>query len=614
MAKKNSVGKTAMWGLMGLLFVGLGGFGAVNLSGNLRTIGSVGDKPISVDTYARQIQQELRAISAQTGSAMSFAQAQQLGLDRAVLQRLMRDRALDHEATQMGLSIGDTILRDRILEISSFQGVDGKFDRDGYAQALRSAGLNESEFETNLREETARQLLQGAILSGVEMPAAYSETLVAYVSEARDFTWVLLDETSLETPIADPDEATLKAYFDANADTFVLPATKKITYAWLNPTDIIDQVEMPEDELRAEYESRAEQYNQPERRLVERLVFADQATADQAAAALEVGGTTFEALVLDRGLSLSDVDMGDVDLADLGAAGEAVFGADVGTVVGPADSDLGPALFRVNAVLPEQNVTFVEAEPELRDALAADRAVRIVEAQAEDFDDRLAGGATLEQLAEETDMVLGQIDWTVDSSDGHAAYEGFREAAATVTDADFPKVSQLGDGGIFALRLDEALPERPATYADVADQVAERWRAEQIVSGLRVQADAAKTQAETGSTFASLGLSERVAKAQTRNAFLSATPTGFTGEVFEMAVGDVRIMEGEDTVVLVRLDAITAADSDNAQAQALLTGLREQQNQALARGLFDIFSDDALLRAGQNIDPRAVNAVNVSFQ
>lgn len=614
MAKKNSVGKTAMWGLMGLLFVGLGGFGAVNLSGNLRTIGSVGDKPISVDTYARQIQQELRAISAQTGSAMSFAQAQQLGLDRAVLQRLMRDRALDHEATQMGLSIGDTILRDRILEISSFQGVDGKFDRDGYAQALRSAGLNESEFETNLREETARQLLQGAILSGVEMPAAYSETLVAYVSEARDFTWVLLDETSLETPIADPDEATLKAYFDANADTFVLPATKKITYAWLNPTDIIDQVEMPEDELRAEYESRAEQYNQPERRLVERLVFADQATADQAAAALEVGGTTFEALVLDRGLSLSDVDMGDVDLADLGAAGEAVFGADVGTVVGPADSDLGPALFRVNAVLPEQNVTFVEAEPELRDALAADRAVRIVEAQAEDFDDRLAGGATLEQLAEETDMVLGQIDWTVDSSDGHAAYEGFREAAATVTDADFPKVSQLGDGGIFALRLDEALPERPATYADVADQVAERWRAEQIVSGLRVQADAAKTQAETGSTFASLGLSERVAKAQTRDAFLSATPTGFTGEVFEMAVGDVRIMEGEDTVVLVRLDAITAADSDNAQTQALLTGLREQQNQALARGLFDIFSDDALLRAGQNIDPRAVNAVNVSFQ
>ena len=322
MAKKSSVGKTAMWGLMGLLFLGLGGFGAVNLSGNIRTIGSVGDKPISVDTYARQMQQELRAISQQTGSAMSFAQAQQLGLDTAVLQRLMRERALDHEATQMGLSIGDEVLRDRILEIPSFQGVDGNFDRDGYAQALRSAGLNEAEFETSLREETARQLLQGAILSGVEMPAAYAETLVAYVGETRNFTWALLDESALDAPVVEPDEATLRAYFDANADSFVLPATKKITYAWLNPTDILDQVEIPEADLRAEYDARSDQYNQPERRLVERLVFANQEAADQAAAALEVGGTTFEALVQERGLALADVDLGDVDQQALGAAGE----------------------------------------------------------------------------------------------------------------------------------------------------------------------------------------------------------------------------------------------------------------------------------------------------
>ena len=67
---------------------------------------------------------------------MSFAQAQELGLDRAVLQRIMRDRALDHEATQMGLSIGDELVRDRILEIPAFQGIDGEFDRDGYAQSL----------------------------------------------------------------------------------------------------------------------------------------------------------------------------------------------------------------------------------------------------------------------------------------------------------------------------------------------------------------------------------------------------------------------------------------------------------------------------------------------
>ncbi|MEH6522106.1 peptidylprolyl isomerase [Sulfitobacter sp.] len=613
MAKKSNVGKTAMWGLMGLLFIGLGGFGAVNLSGNIRTIGTVGDKSIAVDTYARQIQQELNAISRQTGSAMSFQQAQALGLDRAVLQRIMRDRALDHEATQMGLSIGDELLRDRILQIPAFQGIDGSFDRDGYAQSLRSAGLNEAEFETNLREESSRQLLQGAVLSGVEMPAVYAETLVAYVSQERAFTWVLFDEATLETPIQDADEATLKTYFEANADDFVLPASKKITFAWLNPTDIIDQVELPEEDLRKEYDARADQYNQSERRLTERLVFGDQASADQAAAALEVGGTTFEALVLERGLALSDIDLGDVDEASLGAAGAPVFSAEVGDVVGPAPSNLGPALFRVNAVLPAQNITFEQAEPQLRDALAADRAIRIVEAQAEDFDDRLAGGSTLEELAEQTDMVLGQIDWTAESSDTIAAYEGFRSAAASVSQGDFPKIDQLDDGGIFALRLDEALPERPASYEDVTEEVAARWRAEQIVTQLRADAEAAKTEAETGTTLPELGLTERVESEQTRSSFIAATPAGFMSNVFEMEVGDIRIIDGAESVVLVRLDAINEAD-DNAQAQELVARLREQQNDALARGLFDIFSDDTLLRAGQNIDPRAISAVNVNFQ
>lgn len=613
MAKKSSISKTAMWIIVGLLFIGLGGFGAVNLSGNIRTIGTVGELPISVDSYAREMQQELRVIGQQTGRAMSFQEAQQIGLDRAVLQRILRDRALDHEAATMGLSIGDETLRDRIVAIPSFQGIDGNFDREGYTQALRQAGLSETEFEIGLREETARQLLQSAVFSGVEMPASYAETLVAYVGETRDFTWALLEESNLEDPVGTPDTDTLQSFFDANADTFVLPASKKITYVWLNPVDIIDEVDLPEADLRAEYEARNDQYNQPERRLIERLVFADQEAADQAAAALEVGGTTFEALVADRGLQLSDVDMGDMGLADLGAAGAPVFEADVGDIVGPAATPLGPALFRVNGVLPAQLISFEDAEPELRDALATDRAIRIVAGQAEDLDDRLAGGATLEQLAQETGMVLGQIDWTVDSTGDIAAYESFREAAASVAQGDFPRIQQLGDGGLFAMRLDEALPERPATYAEVADEVAERWRTNEIVSRLSARAEAAKAALSEGTTLPELGLDARIDTDQTRNSFIKQTPEGFMSTVFDMQSGDIEILQGMETVVLVRLDAINAADQTE-ESENLVARLREQQNQDLARNLFEIYANDTLARAGQAIDQRAISAVNVNFQ
>jgi peptidyl-prolyl cis-trans isomerase D len=163
------------------------------------------------------------------------------------------------------------------------------------------------------------------------------------------------------------------------------------------------------------------------------------------------------------------------------------------------------------------------------------------------------------------------------------------------------------------MRIDEVLPQRPAAYEDVAGQVADRWRAEQIVTGLRSLAQTSQAQMEAGTPLSDLGMNERVETGQIRSGFIAATPRGFMGQVFEMEPGEVRIIEGTENVVLVRLDAINPA-SDTAEAEALVAQLRSQQNEALARGLYEIFAEDALLRAGQNIDPRAVNAVHVNFQ
>ncbi|MEW9920689.1 peptidyl-prolyl cis-trans isomerase [Marimonas sp. MJW-29] len=612
MAKSGGIGKTAMWVLMGLLILGLGGFGAVNLSGNIRSIGTVGSKSIPVDSYARQLQNEIRAIEQQTGQQLPFARAQEIGLDRAVLQRLVRNRALDHEASEIGLSIGDAALREEILAISAFQGVNGEFDREAYRFALQQGGLSEAEFETSLREEAARTLLQGAILGGVRMPTAYGETLVNYVGEQRSFTWSLLDESTLAAPLPEPTDADLRAFYEANADLFVLPETKRITYALLTPDALVDEIEVPEDELRSEYDARANEYNQPERRLVERLVFSDEAAAEQAAANLEVGGTTFRALVEDRGLSLSDIDLGDVGRLELDAAGEAVFAAEVGAVVGPLPSPLGPALFRVNGILPAQNVSFEEARPALQQELAISRAVRAVEARAEEFDDRLAGGATVEQLAEETQMELGRIDWTPETDEGIAAYNDFREAASALKIGDFPKIEQLDDGGIYAMRLDEELQERPNPFEDARDDVRAAWEEEQVVTALSAQVNDLIGTLVTEGAFEAAGLDAIVETDMTRDAFVDGTPPGFMAEVFELEAGGVAVLPGEGSVVVVRLDEITPA-SEDAQSAALLAQLNAQLNQTLAADLFNIYADDVVRRAGPQVDPRALQAVHVNF-
>lgn len=609
----NTISKTFIWILLALLIVGLAGFGATSLGGNIRTIGSVGDKPISVELYSRTLQEDLRAVSAQAGQNVPFSTAQALGVDRQALARVVTSRALDHETTQLGLSVGDEQLQQQILSMSAFQGINGQFDREAYRFTLENAGLSEAEFEESLREEAARTLVQGAILSGTTVPDSYADTIVAYIGERRNATVARLKAADLTEPVGDPSEAQLKTYYEENIDNYTLPQTKKITYAWLSPNMISDTVEIDESMLQAAYDERDSEFNKPERRLVERLVFGAEEDASSAKAQLEASGTTFEALVEDRGLNLVDIDLGDLSKEELGAAGDAVFAGATGDVVGPLPSGLGPALFRINGILSAQTTTFEDARAQLRDELAADRARRVVEAQMSDIDDLLAGGATLEDLAEETDMELGTIDWTTEAEDGLAAYEAFRDVARSVTDEDFPEVEILEDGGIFALRLDETLEQRPQPLDEITERVTAGWRTAATLDALRAEAEALLPQITETSDFADVDLEAETLTELTRTGFVEAMPSEAIIALFDAEKGTSVVVDDVTDVLIVRLDDVLAADEDSDDVKRLRAQLTSQASSAVAQDLFEAFAADIQQRAGIRLDQNALNAVHTNF-
>ncbi|MDG1419679.1 MAG: SurA N-terminal domain-containing protein [Tateyamaria sp.] len=613
MAKgKNNLSKTAVWILMGLLILGLGGFGATNLSGTVRTVGQVGEKYIDINAYARALSQEIQAASAEAGTQINFAQAQAMGLDRAVLASMVQARALDHETEQIGLSVGDENLSNEILKIPAFRGIDGSFDREAYAFSLEQAGTSEAEFETRLREEISRSLLQGAIMAGTKMPNTYARILVAFLGERRDFTWAELDVKDLKTPYETPEEDTLRNFYEANINDYQLPETKRITYAVLQPDDLIDDIEIDQSDLRAEYDARADQYIQPERRLVERLVYFNDQEANKAAAQLEVGGTSFEALVQDRGLNLSDVDLGDVTKTELDAAGNSVFSASVGDVVGPLPSPVGPALFRINAVISAQNTTYEQVENLIRLDLATDAARRQVAVLTEEFDNMLAAGATLEDLDVETAMQIDVIDWDPSIEDDIAAYDGFRDAAKALTMEDFPEIIQLDEGGIVALRLEEIIPPRPAAFEVIMAELKENFKAEQVEASLTSQAKALLPALRSGEPFAEQGLKPTIESGIGRSAFLEGKPTSFVNDVFTMNAGEVRIIPSQGSILVVQLDKIVAVGGSE-ENSIEMTAISKEVDQILASELFKIFSEDVVVRAGPQINQQALDAVHVNF-
>ena len=610
MAKKSN---PVMWVLMGLLIIALGGFGASNFGGSIRSIGSVGDVDIGTQDYASGLQQELRAYAQRTGEPISFARAQDIELDDRVLATLIAQAAFDAEARALGVSIGDDNLRAEILTMSQFHGLDGNFDRDVYRFGLENAGLTEGQFEEDVRADTARSILQASVIAGVNVPQAYSETVTGYLGERRDVSWSLLDRSDITTGLPVPTEAELQAFHTENAELFTIPEAKRITYAWLTPTMILDSVEVDEDALRDAYDDAIDVFNLPERRLVERLIFGNEEDLNAAKDRIDAGEATFEEVVEERGLALVDIDLGDLDRDALGETADPIFAAGIGDVVGPLPTSLGPALFRVNAILAAQETTFEEATPMLREDLAADRARRVINQLIDTVDDLLAGGATLEDVAEETELELGTIDWYVNVVNDIAGYAEFRNAASSVSENDFPEIVTLDDGGIFALRLDEVVPPTLQAFEEVREAVEQSWTAQSVVDELRQMAEPLVDRLGRGESFEEVGLTVDATQTVTRRSLGGATPPEFIEIVFEMAPGTARLIEGDGRVYALKLTEVSPPDPEDEELTQLQQILENQAATGISQDIFSLVADDFRERAGVDLDFQAINAVHANF-
>lgn len=611
--KGGKASQVAIWILMGLLVLGLGGFGIENFGGGVRKVGSVDGQDISTDAYFRALRQEMNTLSRQVGRAVPFAEASAFGLDRSVRQQLVTTATLDAEAERLGLSVGDARLAGEIRDMAGFRNMAGTFDRATYAGMLQDNGWTEADFEAQVRRDLVRGLVQTAVASGFVGPDAAAAAVYDHIEERRSFSLLRLTEADLTTPLPAPDEAALRAHHAANPDAFTRPQTRRITYVVLSADTVAQTIPVDEAELRKLYTARLAEFVQPERRLVERLVFPDEASALDARNRLDAGQVTFETLVAERGLDLADIDLGDSTRADLAGAGDTVFGMAEPGVVGPLPSSLGPALFRMNGVLEAQETSFDEAREALTSEFALDAARRQIATRVTEVDDLLAGGATLEDLAKETGMELGTIEMEPDTAEGIAAYPRFRDEAAKATDKSFPEVFELDDGGIAALRLDAVLPPALRPYEDVAEAVAAHARAAALRDALTARLAQVQAEVAGGAAMGGFGIVE-VSQAMPRGARIDAAPQGLMTTIFAMTEGALRPVVEGDFAALVRLDTITPADHTLPEAEAIKASVVAQLGQQIGQDAFALFAAALEAQAEITIDESVIAAVHAQMR
>ena len=602
--------------IMGLLMLGLTGFGIGGFGGgNLQSIGTVGEESIPVNTYARAYRNAINQMSNRAGRNLSPSEVEQFGISASVLDAVIGLAAIDNEASQLGLSVGDDIVRQQIISNPNFQGLTGSFDKQSYEFYLdRQLNLTPKQFDALLRKENARSILEGSISGGITSSDAIPLALISYVQETRDFDWAWVTELQLAEPVADATDAQLQQYYDANGDKYQSLRSHNVTYVWLSPEMLLEKVDVAEAELRESYEFQADRFNKPEQRALERIVFGTQQEAQNARDSLDALTMTFAQLAEERGLTLADVDLGDVEAKDLSnAAAELVFGSENIGIVGPVDSALGPALFRINAVLAADITSFEEAREELTTELAGEGARRMVSDMVNDIDDLLAAGASVEDLGAETDMQLGTIDFTDESTGGLNGYTEFRKAIQEAKDGDFPEISDLSDGGIFALKVNKVTEPALIPFAKVKNLVATDWKRAETLEQLKIVAENFKSKLEGGSSFADLSLAPNSETAARRDSFFQGMPSSAITEVFNLETGAVLALEGENGVFLARLTGVNAFDAASSENTTAVAQLTNSLNVQIGADVLELYTAALRSTAGVTLNQTAINSINAQI-
>ena len=199
---RSKVSKFFAWVIVGLLIIGLAGFGIQDALTRVGTSGvvKVGQVEITQKQYILALQQEINYFSSRIGKQISLEEAQSFGLDKSVLQGLIQRAALDQLNISLGLSRGNDSLIERITSNPNFQDLSNNFDRQSYYSFLKNNGLTEKEYEKNLRDDLTRSLISNSIANLLGTPTATLETLVSYMGEKRKVFSLKLNAQSLDLP------------------------------------------------------------------------------------------------------------------------------------------------------------------------------------------------------------------------------------------------------------------------------------------------------------------------------------------------------------------------------------------------------------------------------
>lgn len=571
------------------------------------TIARVGDTKVSAQKFADALAREQARLIRETRQPVSYEMMRAAGLDRAILSGLVRDAAFAEELKALGLSVSDEAVAEAIRNNRAFQGPDGKFSAQAYQLLLRQQGISPAEFEELTRAVLAQQILVETVRAVAPPIPGLAARIALFQNEQRSVNMLSLGLDAAPDP-GMPDEAALKAFYDAHPELFTEPERRSGEYLVVDAAKLATELAPSEEELRAAYEAERDRFSVPERREVDLLTFPDRAAAEAAIGRLTSGAATFEDIARDLGLAEGETALGAITRDDLPAAAvDPVFGIAGPGIVGPVDLPAGVAIYRVRDISPGGVRPFDEVRAEIAREKVDDAVRRRAPEIVAKVEELRAAGLSLREIAEQTGASWGRFeklarDGTLPDGSraaGLIGSEPFLEEVFTALQGEERDPAPLPDGGYLVVMVEEVIPAELKPLDAVRDRAVEAWqRAERLAALARRGEEIAARLGVDASIWdigEELGVAVLPLAPFTRGAPPEGLPPALVEKIFRAppAGGAAALDEAAGRVVVAQVASIVAPPPEvveKAAAEidaAIVASLRDDLEEYFGRALMD---------------------------
>lgn len=481
---------------------------------------------ITLDHLARAYRRD-SAVLAQQGLVLTPQEAEEQGLARITLRRMIDQRLLADEARRLQLEPSDAMLRREIESTRVFQDAEGRFSRARYVALLRQQGDTEASYQHVLHEDMQRALLRQALGALMVEPYALAVRHLRHTRDTLHLRSLILDEVE---SVAEPSAEALREHYEERRDDFLDSERRDVTYIAVEAEDMA--VEVSEAEVQEAYGQRRDVYTTATSASLWQILFPTRGAAMEAAGAMaslpgDVKGQ--KRWASERGgifAALGRVREGDLPTRE---SNDRVFSQDEGVWTGPVEMALGWALVRVADRRASRVRKLEEVREELAGDLEAERALEMIYDLSFEADNLLATGAGLEELAAALTLPLRSaqgVNTAGELVDGEKAQlpQG-RQFLEAVFEADpeapDPVVIETDSGGFFVVRVDAVTtPEIPA-FDTIEKRVRQHWQQQARTRATMEEAQGLLSRLEAGESMEELA-QDPAFKARLRHADLGS--------------------------------------------------------------------------------------------